>query len=84
MIFRSIAVLALITPFFFPWFYAAVAAVVAAIRYPVVVFVVGIEIDALYYVHSATSFPYASAWGFVAMAAALFFRRLAKTYLIFS
>ncbi len=84
MIFRSIAVFALITPFFFPWIYVAGVAVIAAIRYPVVIFVVGIEIDTLYYAHSVVSFPYASAWGFVAMAVALFLRRFTKTYLIFS
>ncbi len=84
MIFRSIAIFALITPFFFPWFFAAGIAIVAAIRYPVVVFVVGVEIDTLYYAHSVVSFPYASAWGFVAMAAALFLHRFTKAYLIFS
>lgn len=82
--FRSIAVFALITPFFFPWFYAAGIAIIAAIRYPVVVFVVGIEIDVLYYTHSVTGFPYASAWGFVAMAVALLLHRFTKAYLIFS
>lgn len=84
MIFRSIAVFALITPFFFPWLYAAIAAVTAAIRYPVVALVVGVEIDALYYVHSAASFPYASAWGFVVMSVALLLRRFTRTYLLFS
>lgn len=84
MIFRFLSVFALFSPFFFPWLYTAVVAIIASIRYPLVALIVGIEIDTLYYVHGVTSLPYASVWGVLVMILAMLARRFTKAYLITS
>ncbi len=84
MIFRFLSIFALFSPFFFPWLYTAVVAIIASARYPLVAFIVGIEIDALYYVHGVTSLPYASVWGIIVMILAILIRRFTRVYLITS
>ena len=78
---RIFGIFALLSPFLFPWQYVATCAFIASIWYPPVAFAVGLEFDALYFVHGVAWMPLASVLGFIAMLLLFLFRRLAHTYL---
>ncbi len=81
---RFISILALISPLFFPWQYTVGLVIVASFWYPQVAFAVGLLLDSLYLISGVASFPFASAWGFVAMFVFIALRRFAHTRLVMS
>ncbi|HFC10768.1 MAG TPA: hypothetical protein ENJ75_01015 [Candidatus Kaiserbacteria bacterium] len=81
---QVISIFALIAPFFFPWKYVVLFAVVASVWNPPVALAVGLLFDAIYFVHGASIIPVESVWGFVIMLISLLMRRLARTYLFVS
>ena len=84
MIFRSLAIVALVSPFFFPWTYTVAITIIVMFRYPSIALAVGLELDALYFVPGAASVPLATAWGALAMVFAWLIRRFVRTQMLFN
>ena len=81
MIFRLLAIFALISPFFFPWQFVAVLAGIVLLRYPAIALAVGLELDALYLAPGAAPVAFATLWGALAMVVALLIRRFIRTHI---
>ncbi len=81
MIFKLSAICALIAPFFLPWPYTVILTAVALLRYPVIAFAVGLELDALYFSPSAAFIPIATLWGILAMIVSLLIRRFVRVHI---
>ncbi|HQU07956.1 MAG: hypothetical protein B7X04_00775 [Parcubacteria group bacterium 21-54-25] len=78
---RFLAILALLAPFFFPWPYVVVLTGIALIRYPVIAFVVGLELDALYASRGTGALPLATLLGALATAVALLAHRFIRAHI---
>ncbi|GEM_PF-3150042 len=81
MIVRLLALLALVSPFFFPWPYTLLLTGLVMVRYPFVALAVGLIFDALYapsFLHG--TLPFATIGGALATTGAVFIRRFILTH----
>lgn len=82
MIRYALTILALLSPFFFPFSATLVLAFAASVFIPPVALVVGLLSDFLYYTPGASFWPMASMWGLLLSICGLLVRRFLKARII--
>ena len=73
----ALCILAVLSPFFFPWPYALVIGFVAALFFPPIALIVGVLIDALYF--GGSGLPLFTLYGIIGAAMAYFVHQFVKT-----
>lgn len=80
MIYIAFSIVALSSPFIFPWQYTAILAIISSWRYPFIALVTGIEFDVLYMIPHSFFFPIGTVIGATVTALMFFIKYVVKTY----
>ncbi len=80
MIYVAFFIVALFSPFLFPWYYTAILATLSSGKYPFAALAVGIEFDVLYLPSRGSFIPLGTIIGGFVTALAFFIRYVMKTY----